>query len=1064
MRNYLLLTKHLVFGVFQLKCTLKLKFYFLLLISVSLLSSTLYAQQKEITGKVTDVNSQPLEGASVVIAGTKNGTITKKDGLFILPISNGGNIVLEVSIVGYQTRTIKIGKQTKINIKLEAKPAELSEVLITGYTAQSKRSVTGSIVSVKGSLIRETPVTNVQQALEGRVAGLTAISDGSPEGNVSIRIRGVGTLNGSDPLYIIDGVPTTGNLNQINPADIESISVLKDASAASIYGSRAANGVIIIETKKGKVNQKASVTFQSYIGSSSFPKKTWPKTLNTQQYANSIWESQRASGILNPSQPQFGNGAEPVIPDFISPVGAFNGDPNTTIDTYDLLNNQIIAANKAGTNWFDALTRSGISQNYNIGVNGGGPGSRYAFSAGYLNRQGAIIFTSFKRYDIRINTEFSVLNNRVRIGENLNFSYSNDFGTNPAYNIYQTLYTPPIMPVYDIKGNFAGTHGGALALGTNYPNGVADQTRHRHDVDRKLDMLGNAYIEVDILRDLTFKSSFGAQLGSSHSTAFYQFSPEVQSNGQRNDLTEATNWVRNLTWTNTLTYNKQLGINHHLTLFAGTEAIMIRSNGYSATRRDLYSSDLAFRYLIASSGEQKNGASIPSYSNLYSMFGKVDYSFKSKYYLNATLRRDGSSRFASENQYEVFPAFGAAWIASEESFLKDNSTLSSLKLRVGWGQTGNQGSAGDFSYAEQYGSNPTTTGYDLNATQNSILEGFTRTIRGNHNLTWESSTTLNIGADFSFFKDKFNFTIEWYNKDTRNMLASGTIPGTAGLVPPPLMNIGKIKNKGVDASLGYRDLFGDLSIDLIGTFSTYKNKIIDIDGNPNSFLIGGFGEQQGHSTRNQAGHPVSSFYGLIVDGVIQSGPDAGNFNFRDLNKDGVINDDDRTFIGTPHPDFQYSMNINLSYKNIGLTIFLIGTEGNKIFNFNKYYQDFDNRGNWNRGTNILHAWTPKNKNNTLAQYNSATAGENSRPSTYFIESGSYLRFQNVQLGYNITKIPAIKSLRIYIQAQNLFTFTKYTGVDPEIGRPWGDNLGFGVDNGDHFPINRTFLVGLNVGF
>lgn len=1025
-----------------------------------LVSINVYAQTIAVKGTVSDPRG-PLSGVSVKVQGKATGAYTDANGNYSINVAAKGTLIF--SYVGFIPQEIPINDRPLINVQLIAMNKQLGEVLVTGYTTQSKRSITGSVVSVKGDLIKALPVTNVNQALQGRVAGLTAISDGSPEGGVSIRIRGVGTLNGSDPLYIIDGIPTTGNLNQINPADIESISVLKDASAASIYGSRAANGVIIIETKRGKLGQSATVSFNAYAGTSSFPEKTRPKVLNTQEYANSIWASQRASGIPNPSHPQFGSGATPVIPDFISPVGAFKGDPNTTMDSYDLLANQIIAANKSGTNWFDAITQSGISQNYNVSVSGGGPGSRYAFSAGYLNREGAIIYTRFKRYNTRINSEFSVLNNRVRIGENLNLSYSDDYGINPAGNIYQTLYTPPIMPVYDIAGNFAGTHGGALSLGTNYPNGVADQTRHKDDVYRRLDVLGNVYMEVDIIKNLTFKTSGGVGLGSGHSTAFYQFSPEVQSNGQSNDLVEGTDWATNLTWTNTLKYDKQLGENHHLSVLAGTEAVSIRGNGYSATRKGLYSSDLSFRYLIASSGQQLNGANFPSYSNLYSMFGKVDYSFMSKYFLNATLRRDGSSRFASGHQYEVFPAFGAAWAVSEESFLKKNPIISSLKLRAGWGQTGNQGSAGDFSYAEQYGSDPRTTGYDLNATQNSILEGFSRTTRANPNLKWESSTTLNIGADFGFLNDKFNFSFEWYNKDTRNMLAAGTLPGAAGLVPPPLVNIGRVNNKGVDASLGYRNSFGDWNLDVTGTFFTYRNKLIDIDGNPNTFLLGGPGEQQGYASRNQAGHPVSSFYGLIVDGVTQKGSNAGNFNFRDLDKDGVITDNDRTYIGSPHPDFQYSLNVNLSYKHIDLTVFLVGTQGSKIFNYNRYYQDFDNRGNWNRGKNILNAWTPENNSNTLAQYNSATAGDNSRPSTYFIENGSYLRFQNVQLGYTLTKIPHIKSLKVYVQSQNLLTITKYTGVDPEIGRP-SDNLGFGVDNGDHYPSNRTFLLGLNVGF
>ncbi len=1020
--------------------------------------NTTNAQTVQVKGVVLGP-SGPLQDVTVKVSGKNSGTTTDVNGRFSIQAAKGSRLIF--SSVGYLERQMEVTGGV-MNLSLSPTNEELSEVIVTGYSAQSKKSITGSVVTVKSELIKALPVTNVNQALQGRVAGLTIISDGSPQGNVSVRIRGVGTINGSDPLYVIDGVPTTSNLNQINPADIESASVLKDASAASVYGARAANGVVLIETKKGKVGQKPSLSFDTYVGLSAFPNRANPELLNTRQYANSLWQSQRNSGITNPTHPQFGTGADPMIPDYINPVGSFEGDPNTDPSTYDVLDNQIIRADKDGTNWFDALTRSAITQNYNIGVRGGGIGSRYAFSFGYLDRQGPIIFTGFKRYNTRINTEFSLLNNKLKIGENINFAYANNTGRDPAYNIYQVYYTPPIMPVYDIMGNFSGTRGGALALGTNYPNGIADQTRHQDDRDRFLNVLGNIYASYDILPNLTFKSSIGAQLGTRHSTAFYAFSPEVQSNGQTNDLTETTAYNSELIWGNTLNYNVEIGSNHHLSALIGTEAISLRGQGYGASRRALFSTDLAFRYLITSSGLQTNTADLPVYSNLFSLFGKVDYSFKDKYFLNATLRRDGSSRFATGNKYEVFPAFGAAWVVSDEGFFK-STVINSLKLRAGLGQTGNQGSAGDFSFAEQFGSNPAFTGYDIGATQNSIVEGFARTVRGNPDLRWERNSTLNIGADLSMLHDKVSVSLEWYQKNTRKMLVAGVLPGSAGLVPPPLVNIGKVRNTGVDASLGYRDVFGQFTLDALATIFTYKNKLVDIDGNPNTFLIGGPGEQQGFATRNQAGHPVSSFYGFIADGVIQDGPEAGNFNFRDLDKNGEITDDDRTYIGSPHPDFQYSLNVYLKYKNFDLSVFLIGSQGNEIFNFNKYYQDFDNRGNWNRSVSILNAWTPENHSNSLAQYNAATAGLNSRPSTYFIEDGSYLRCQNLQFGYNFHTIGVITNLRIYLQSQNLFVITKYTGVDPEIGRP-ADNLGFGVDNGDHYPISRTFLVGVNLGF
>lgn len=1030
----------------------------LLLFTGILAFNTGYAQTKKISGLVLDADNRGLQGVTVQVKGSSNATTTDMEGRFVTNVPSRAES-LEFSFIGMESQQIKIGSSSNLKVQLRKSNTSLTDVVVTGYSAQSRRSITGSVVNVKGEELKDLPVTNVNEALQGRVSGVTVTTGGDVSAPVSVRIRGIGTLNGSDPLYIIDGVPTTGNLNLINPADIESISVLKDASAASIYGSRAANGVIIIETKMGKTGQKPTVTVDAYVGASSIPANKILKMLNTPQWADALWSSRVAGGVT-PSHPQLGNGATPVIPDFINPVGAKIGDPNTTIDTYDINTNQIIPANKVGTKWVNGVLHTGLVQNYNVGITGGGVGSRYSLGFGALNREGTVIDTRFERYNIRANSEFSLFNNHIRVGENLNFSYSQNHGSGGSNAIGLAIYMNPMIPIYDIAGNYAGTRGGALALGTNQDNPIATQVRHKDDINRMIDVLGSVHAEADILKSLTFRTNLGVQLGTNHSTYFAPFSPEETGNQTTNDLTEGTGWSSSLTWTNTLKYTSQFAGIHRVSVLAGTEAVETRSNGYSATRRTLFSADPAFRYLIASGGTQSNGASLPTFNNLFSQFAKLDYSILNRYILSATIRRDGSSKFGGNNKYGVFPALGAAWVISDESFLKANPVINTLKLRVGWGKTGNQASTGDFAFADLYGSNPQTAGYDINATSNSVVQGFAISSRGNPNLKWETTTTSDIGTDVSILRDKVYFTFDWYDRETTNMLAAGTLPGAAGAVAPPIINVGQVSNKGIDVSLGYKNNFGDWRVDLAGTVFSYKNKIISIDGNPNTFLLGGPGGQSNFATRNQAGHPISAFYGLMENGVIQSGTTAGNFNFLDLHKDTIINGDDQIFIGDPNPKFQYSLNTIVSYKNLDLVIFIRGIQGGQLWNWNKYFTDFDNRSNFNRGIAVLHAWTPANKNNSLAQYNFATAGYNSQPSNYFVEDGSYLRIQNVQLNYNFSKIRNIKTLRVYVQAQNLFTITKYTGMDPEV---IGNNYGFGVDT-FNYPPPRSFLVGVNFGF
>ncbi|WP_138476936.1 SusC/RagA family TonB-linked outer membrane protein [Dyadobacter bucti] len=1059
-----------------------------------------------IKGQVLASDSkEPLPGVSVVVKGTQQGAITSGDGSYTLVVPDEKS-VLVFSFVGYVSQEIQVANRSILNVTLQSDIKALSEVVVTGYTAQSRRDITGSVSVIDADKLLAVPATNLAQQLQGRAAGVTVGTDNTPGGGVAVRVRGYGTLGNNDPLYVIDGVPTKGSLNTINQNDIESIQILKDASSASIYGSRAANGVVIITTKRGK-NGVPKFTFDAYYGVQKLAKTM--DLLNTAEYGQYLWQSKKNANVVNPTtgnpeHAQFGRGPEPVIPDYIIPDGASASDPrvnpaNYSFDRYTdpqfgKTKFSITQANKEGTDWMNEVFDAAPIQNYQLGVSGGTEKSRYAFSTNYFNQQGILIHNGYKRYSVRANTEFTI-KKRIRIGENLQVAYGQrqgNYGNNSETSqVSNTYRAQPIIPVYDIGGNFAGTLGSNLG---NANNPVGQLVRNKNNGYKDLRIFGNTYAEVDILKNLTAKTSFGVDATVSAGTYFTPVEIELAHGTNVNSLSENRSYSYAWTWTNSLTYDKTFG-DHHLNVFAGLESIDSYGNFVNAYRQGFFSNAEDLRYIDAGnpSTSTNSGYATSSWS-LFSYFGRIDYAFQDKYLLQGTVRRDASSRFQAASRYATFPAASVGWRLSKEAFLSNVRFITDLKLRAGWGQTGNQ-EIGDFNAYSTYQSNPNSSGYGIGGAPIGYVQGFDLARFGNPNAKWETTTTVNVGLDANLFQGKFDLSLDVFDRQTRDLLYTKAYDPRLGDASIPAQNIASLQNRGVDLGLNYNDaaMDGQLTYSIGVNFSTYRNKILALDPqNPNDFLPG-FSLRTPAVTRSIAGRPISSFYGYIIDGILQNEEEVakhakfpgyydsniyingvrtqgvGKFAYRDINNDGLINANDQTYIGSPHPDFTYGVNANVAYKNFDLTIFAQGVQGNDIFNHVRYWTDFE-VFQGNRTKRMLYeSWRPDNPNAKLPilDANDAQSGE---PSTYFVEDGSYLRFKNIQLGYTLPKSILSKigtdHLKIYVQAQNLFTFTKYTGLDPEVNlRNFnsGSDRQIGVDEGV-YPTPKSIIVGLSLGF
>jgi len=1049
-----------------------------------------------VRGKVVNEKGEVIEGVSVMLKGSKSGSITDTDGMYSITVPDNGTLVF--SYVGFITLEVSVKNQNTINIELKEESKALNEVVV-GYSSQRKRDITGSIVSVDVDELNKVPSPNLAQQLQGRSSGVTVTSDNTPGGEPTIRIRGFGTINNNDPLYVIDGVPTKGGLNNINPNNIESIQILKDASAASIYGSRASNGVIIITTIKGKAGQ-SKLTFDARYGVQvpknnghadvildplKFGELKWTQLRNAQQLTNG-----------NPVDPQYGNSVNPVVPDYIlagNKYGVFEGDPATNPGLYNFSEAnmyQITRANKAGTNWLrEILNPAAPTMEFNLGSSGGSDKGRYAFGINYFNKDGSVHYTSFKRYSIRANSEF-LIKNKVRVGENLEVGQSENLGFfstpnannddgNPVGNSYRM---PSIVPVYDIMGNYAGTRANGLSSAQN-PVGQLD--RAKNNSSKNIKVFGNLYAEVDLLKNLTARTSLGFDYQNNDLTTYDLLNLEAAAPIGFNGLLNAKTSEMSTTWSNTLNYKFSYNNIHDFQILLGSEAIKSSQRAFQASRQGFISEDPDFMFLNAGSLSLNNTGSGYEWS-LFSLFGKINYKLKDRYLFQATVRRDGSSRFGQNNRYGLFPAFSAGWRISEESFLESVTWIQNLNLRGSWGLTGNQ-EIGNYNGYTTYRTSLSNSSYDMNGSNTSVIAGFDTQAYGNPDTKWETSAQTDIGMDATFLKGKIGFSLDWFDRTTSNMLYQVPLPATQGQAIAPFVNVGSMRNRGIDLELSFHkgDITNKLTYDISANFSTYRNKVVSLSGNRNEALIAP--EIRNFSyARSAEGLPIFSFYGLQIDGIFQNEKEVqdhapyagyaevtngrtvgvGKFKYRDVNGDGIINDQDRTWIGNPHPDFTYGLNVNVAYKNFDITMFFQGVQGNDLVNYVRRLIDFNELGN-NRSMRMLtESWTPNNPNAVLPILD-ANDSRSLLPSSYFVEDGSYVRMKTLQVGYSLS--PSLLSrvklerVRVYVQANNLFTITKYSGLDPEINFT-GSGIAsqMGIDRG-LYPGSTIYQAGFSIG-
>ncbi len=1037
------------------------------------------AQQRIVTGKITDATSgQAVQGATVSVSGTNVATTTNSEGNFSISVPKP-NSRLVVSNVGYEPQTIPANKNF-LELSLKTSVSTLNEVVVTGYTSQRKKDITGSVSVVNVNEMKQTPVGTGEEALQGRASGVTVISSGQPGAASDIRIRGITGFGNNAPLIIVDGV--RGDLHNINVSDIESMQVLKDASAA-IYGVAGSNGVIIITTKKGK-SGKARVSYDGYYGVTT--RGPGYDMANPTQEANAIWQQQRNSGIANPSSKQYGNGATPVIPDYITPTGYTlcncAGDSVVNAARYDINSYQITKANKTGTNWYDAITRNAPSQSHNISVSAGSDKSSYFFSMNYLNEQGIARYQFQKRYSVRANTQFNV-NDHIRVGENAYVFFKN----NPTFNNQQegspfstAFREDAIIPIYDIMGNFAGTKSQDLG---NAQNVFANEYRTKDNKGNSWNIQGNVYAEVDLLKHFTARTSFGGTINNNY---YYYFNyvgyENAEGNTGANSFHEGANFNSQWTYTNTLNYSNTFG-KHTVKVLLGTEAVNYSGRNLEAGRGNYFSQNPSYWILDAgaASGESNTGN---GYQNtLSSQFARLEYGYAGKYLINGSLRRDGSSVFAPGQRTGYFPAVSAAWRISQESFFKPIVFVNDLKIRYSWGKLGSINNVNNKNPSDLYGSSAGRSYYAIDGSSTLPTSGFYRSNIGNAATTWEADIISNIGIDATILNSKIDLTVDYYKKKISGLLftASGTsydrvFVGGASL---PRVNIGDMQNTGIDANATYHGSAGkDFKFDISGTFTSYNNKIVSLPGLP---YFNGPGIRNITPTRNQVGHGVGSFFGYKVIGLFQSADDVaksptqsgaqpGLFKYQDANGDGKIDANDRTYIGNPNPKFTYGLNISMSYKNFDFSTFFFGSSGNDIFNNTLTFTDFPDffKGGIRREA-AINSWTPTNTNTSIPKLvNAGTFSSDQVANSYFISKGSYLRNKQMQLGYSLPSSVlsrfGVDHLRIYIQSANLFTITKYKGLDPELqSSDINNTIGFGIDNGN-YPHTAAYLVGVNLNF
>jgi TonB-dependent starch-binding outer membrane protein SusC len=1074
------------------------------------LSPTPGVVQDTIRGTVTDADTrQPVLGVTVRLAGTGVGTVTDAEGNYSLAAPADGSLIF--SRIGYRALEVAIAGRARVDVVLDVSVAELQELVVTGYTGQRRADITGAVSSVNlESAGRETS-SSVLQRLHGNVPGVTVEASGTPGARSTVRIRGISSFQNNNPLYIIDGIPVedSGFANYLNPNDIESIQVLKDASAASIYGSRANNGVVIIETKKGRPGPPR-VSVDARFGMAT-PVRGYDSFLiqDALEYHEVMRLSHVNAGLEVPTN-IFGDPNNPSLPayTYVAPGATIGTDewgrPLADEGMYAWPDHLIMPAS-AGTNWWDAVFGTAQVRDVNLRVSGGSSTERYNVSFNYFDQEGTAAFTRFQRGTIRLNTEFNV--GRLTVGENLNLSLEEGFGgmSDPggfAENtiIGKNMMMQPVVPVRDVAGNYASAKAIGLGNHTN-PLKLAESTKD--NVSRHARMLGNAFARFDLTDRLLVNTRFGFNVGQGMFRGFDDIFPENSEPVLSNRVFESQSTFLNWTWSNTLNYQESFGGVHNTSILVGQEANRNSGRSMGGEIRNLrFTTDINARYIQDAIGDPdtKNVSSGGGFSTLLSYFGKVDYNFDERYYLSFTLRHDGSSRLGPANRWGTFPAFSAGWRLSEEPFLERSTFFTNIMLRAGWGITGNQDIAAGRT-VDRLGGSIGDTFYDIDGSGNRVVLGFRQTQWGNPDLKWEENQSVNLGLDLEFLEGRAHLELDVYQRDTDNLLFNPPLPGTAGQAASRIVNIGKMSNRGIDFAIGYRGTLGndvDWHVNFNGAH--YRNEVVRIDGQQ-EFFFGPISSRFGTHAINMVGYPIGAFYGLILDGIFQNqaeidalnerarqitgDPDAvyqdgaapGRFRFRDVTGDGRVTAADRTIIGDPHPDFTAGLNLGVRWNNWDLGASLFGTFGNDIFDVQKEFYVFRNF-NSNVRRDVLSQSAVLNEagevSNPDAKYPRLdVTDEFSRAiSSFYVEDGSYVRLRSLQIGYTVPpgRFPGLENVRIYVQGENLFTITGYSGLDPALPASSVSSAGMdirdqarGIDRGA-YPSNRTFTLGFGVAF
>jgi TonB-linked SusC/RagA family outer membrane protein len=1071
------------------------KFLRLITVPLLLLGLVASAQTRSIKGQVVSAtDGKAVAGATISVNGQKVSAIASEDGTFTVNAS--GNVTLTVKSVGFASQTVSVaGTQSSIKVSLTEESSQLNEIVVTGYSSQKRKEITGSVSVVSVKDMKAVPSGTAEQMLQGQASGVTIIGSGSPGEGSTVFIRGITSFGNATPLVIVDGVQSApgdlGSFRNLSANDIESVQVLKDGQAA-IYGARGAAGVIIVTTKRGK--GKATITYESYTGIQ-VPRtgNVWNK-LDPQGMADLAFLAAKNSGQVdaagNVSSGQYGTGKVAILPDYIkagsySGVGPNSGAAALAATNLALYNNDyskgpihlIVPANKKGTDWWDEIFDPAPMTSHSITASGGQEKSSYLFSLNYFDQKGTLLNTYLKRYSMRANTSWNIKDN-IRIGENLQLFYKDNprIGNNERGNaVNNTAWEQPIIPVYDAGGGFGGTAGSNLG---NSSNPVANQVRAKDNVNHNWQIQGNVFAEVDFAKNFTARTVFGGNLdnyyGFYHNYRNYENAENPASNGYG----EYSGYNNNWNFTNTLSYSNTFKQDHSIKLMAGYEALKVQGRQVGGSRVNYFSDDLNYLSLNTGSPIGQN-----NYSNLYktttnSILAKVDYAFRDKYLVGLNGRRDGSSVFGPNTKFGNFWSASAAWVISNEDFFKNVKFVNTLKLRGSYGIQGAIANVGQLNQYTLYGGGGGSSYYDLFGTSNTTVMGFYATNLGNLSTGWEKSKTLDFGFEATVLNNKLDISFDWYKKTIEGLLFQDQAPAVVGVGSSlPQVNIGDMQNTGIDLSLNYRGkINNDLSYTVGANLGAYKNEIINIPGSA-GFFETAYTHSSGPQIRNAIGQPVSAFFGYKIAGIFQSAADVasyakmvdaapGRFKYEDINKDGKISDDDRTFFGNPNPDFTLGINLNVAYKRFDISTNLYGSFGNEILNETRYFQDFLPSFQNSKSIPLLtESWLPTRPSNKWPIVeNNSYFSTNGVINDFYVEDGTYMRVKQLSLGYTIDpatlKRYGIDKARVFVQGANLFTITNYSGLDPEVA---GSTSNFGVDKGNYPPM-KTFNVGISLTF